>query len=167
MQLKLKVMDKHDLADSLARSLHPIAMLDQLSPRAVERAFAYWRDLIPLAERFKDEFGKYGMGPGEIGYADLVELKIFSNEEFETRLKSLADELADAARTQWTDYREFVKGKDFNETYIRAYLLAFLVSDGNATIRVDPLTEQILVRNLSKKATGEGKSLAISIPGDQ
>jgi hypothetical protein len=167
VQLKLKLLDKRDLSECLLKSLHPIAVLDQLSPKALERAFVYWRDLVPLADRFKDEFGKYGVVPGQIGYADLIELRIFTEEEFDSRLKNLGEELADSAHGDWIDYRGFIKGKDLNETYSRAYLLSFLVSDGKATIRVDPLTEQITLRNLGRKATGEGKSLAISIQGEQ
>ena len=43
------------------------------------------------------------------------------------------------------------------------YLVAFLVTEGTASLRIDPLTEQITLFPLSEKATGETKSVAIEV----
>jgi len=74
VQLKVKLLSKDALAESFVKSWHPIAQLDQLSPRGLEKAFVYWRDLRPFSERFKDQFGGYGARPGVVDYQELVDL---------------------------------------------------------------------------------------------
>ena len=163
LELKIKLLSRDDLADSFVRSWHPIARLDQLTPRGLEKAFIYWRDLIPFSERFKEPFGKYGTGPGQIDYDVLLGMEIFTKEQFEAKLNSLQDELVARAKGGEIDYREFIRVERFEETAVRAYLVAFLVTEGRASLRVDPLTEQITLFPLSERATGESKSVAIEV----
>jgi hypothetical protein len=165
VQLKVKLLSRDGLADALVKSWHPVAQFDQLAPKGLEKAFIYWRDLVPLAERFKEEFGNYGTRPGEITYGDLVNLMIYTPEQFESRLKDLYDELSSKSEGAWMDYREFIHTEKVEDTIIRAYLLAFLVSDGKAVIKTDPLSDKISVAALRTKAEGEPKSVAISLTG--
>ncbi len=165
VQLKVKLLSREELADALAKSWHPVAQFDQLAPKGLEKAFVYWRDLVPLAERFKEEFGNYGIRPGVINYEDLVDLRIFTPEQFESRLKDLNDELSSESDGAWVDYREFIHAEKVEDTIIRAYLLAFLVSDGRAVVKTDPLSDKISLASLRGVATGEPKSVAISLTG--
>jgi hypothetical protein len=64
IQLKVKLLPKEALTEAFVKSWHPVAQVDQISPKGLERAFVYWRDLLPMAERFKDEFSNYGVKPG-------------------------------------------------------------------------------------------------------
>src|ERR1700675_3006734 len=66
LELKIRLLTSNDLADSFVKCWHPIAQIDQLTPRGLERAFTYWRDLVPFSERFKDQFGSYATVPGQI-----------------------------------------------------------------------------------------------------
>jgi hypothetical protein len=166
IQLKVKLLGKDELSEAFIRSWHPVAQLDQVSPRGLERAFVYWRDLSPLSERFKDEFGSYGIKPGTIDYDELVELGIFTQEQFESRLKDIRQELMEESDGNWIDYREFISGGSFEEKVSRAYLLAFLISEGLASLRVDPLTGKVWTTALSSKAGGVPKSMAISVTGE-
>ncbi|MBI3116176.1 MAG: hypothetical protein HYZ12_02440, partial [Thaumarchaeota archaeon] len=154
---------KEELADSLVRSWHPITQLDQLAPRGLERAFTYWRDLAPISERFREEFSKLGTVPGEIDYDELVGMRIFSKEQFDSKLQEIYQELAEKSSEAGVDYRIVVNGKDFEGTVIRAYLIAFLVTEGRATLRIDPLTEKITLFPLAEPATGETSSVAIEV----
>lgn len=165
VQFKVKLLAKEELADAFVKSWHPVAQFDQLSPKGLEKAFVYWRDLIPLAERFKEEFGSYGTRPGVINYEELIDLRIFSPEQFESRLKDLYDELLSKSDGKWIDYHEFIHVEKVENTLIKAYLLAFLVSDGKAVIKTDPLSDKISVAALTKRAEGEPKSVAISLAG--
>ncbi|MDA4128329.1 MAG: hypothetical protein OK422_02530 [Thaumarchaeota archaeon] len=166
VQLKVKLLPKNELAAAFVKSWHPLAQIDQLSPQGLERAFVYWRDLAPMSERFKDQFGSYGTRPGIVDYQDLVDLKIFTQDQFETRLNSIDDELKLKSGEEWIDYRDFVKGKSVDETILRSYILAFLISEGRAVIQIDPLSNKISVAWVNGKATGEAKSVAIPV-GDQ
>ena len=166
IQLKLKLLPKDALIESFIRSWHPIVQVDQLSPKGLERAFVYWRDLEPMSERFKEEFGSYGKRPGSIEYAELVELGVFTQVEFEMRLKDLMLELVERSNGEWIDYRAFISGETFEKKVLRAYLMAFLISEGRASLKTDPLSGKIWTAAESQKLGGVPKSIAISVTGE-
>lgn len=166
IQLKVKLLPKEALSEAFVRSWHPVAQIDQISPRGLERAFVYWRDLVPISERFKDQFGTYGVGPGQVDYSELVSLGVFTPEQFETSLTQLHDELLQVSNGEWVDYREFIGDESFELKVRRAYLLAFLISEGRALLRTEPLTGKIWTMAPSERAKGVPKSMAISIGGE-
>lgn len=163
LELKIQLISKEELAESFAKSWHPIAQIDQLTPRGLEKAFVYWRELVPFSERFKDQFGSFGEQAGLIGLEELESLSIFTKEEFETRLNAIHRELTERSNGKEIDYRDFIKGKDPEETALRGYLVAFVVTEGRATLRTDPLTEQIFIATIEGKPDEETKSVAIAI----
>jgi hypothetical protein len=165
IQLKVKLISPRELSEAFIKSWHPVAQLDQISAKGLERAFVYWRDLAPLSERFQDQFGSYGTKPGTIDYSQLVELGIFSRHQFDKDLNELHAELLQKSNGQWIDYVEFVRAETFEKSVFRAYLLAFLISDGRASLRSDPLTGQIWTIALVEKAVGPPKSMAVSVTG--
>jgi hypothetical protein len=166
IQLKLKLLPKDALSDAFVKSWHPIAQIDQLSPRGLEKAFVYWRELTPMSERFKDQFRSYGIGPGVLEYADLVSLGVFTKEEFGLSLTSLHDELLQKSNGEWVDYRQFIGDESYEAKVRRAYLLAFLITEGRALLKTEPLTGKIWTMALAEKAMGTPKSVAISITGE-
>lgn len=166
IQLKVKLLPKEALSDAFVKSWHPTAQVDQISPKGLEKAFVYWRDLQPMSERFKDEFGSYGTRPGAVDYSELVSLGVFTEKEFDVTLKDLEDELLRVSNGEWIDYRDFIGDKSYESKVLRAYLLAFLISEGRATLRTEPLTGKIWVKPLTEKAKGLPKSIAVSITGE-
>jgi hypothetical protein len=163
LELKIRLLTREDLADSFVKCWHPVAQVDQLTARGLEKAFTYWRDLIPLSERFREGLGNYAVAPGQLNYEELQALNIFTKEEFETRLNSIHGELVQKAAGGEMDYRRFIGAPTFEETAVRAYLVAFVVTEGRATIRVDPLTEEIFLSSTDGPAGTETKSVAIAI----
>src|SRR2546425_5213369 len=163
VQLKVKLLSRQALSESFIKSWHPIAQMDQLSPRGLEKAFVYWRDLPPFSERFKNQFGRYGARPGGVGYQELGDLGIFPPEQFESEMKGVYDELALTSNGEWIDYREFIESTEVEKKIMKAYILAFLISDGRALVKTDPLTAKISIIALPRRATGEAKSVAISV----
>lgn len=166
IQLKLKLLAKNSLSEAFIKSWHPVVQIDQLSPKGIEKAFVYWRDLTPMSERFKDQFGSYGTRPGVVGYSELVSLGVFTEEQFESTLSSLHEELLEKSNGEWIDYREFIDAKDYQGKVRRAYLLAFLVSEGRASLRTEPLTGKIWTKPLAEKSSTPPKSVAISITSE-
>jgi hypothetical protein len=166
IQLKLKLLSKQALSEAFIRSWHPVAQLDQISPKGLEKAFVYWRDLDPMSERFKEQFGSYGVAPGFVDYSELVSLGVFSTEQFEGSLAALHDELLRKSNGEWVDYREFIGSDAFEEKVRRAYLLSFLISEGRASLKTEPLTGKIWTRALAEKSKGATKSVAISVTGE-
>ncbi|MDG6898608.1 MAG: hypothetical protein JRN24_02610 [Nitrososphaerota archaeon] len=163
IQLKVRLLSKEELIEAFVRSWHPLAQLDQLTPRGLEKAFSYWRDLVPMSERFKSDLGSYGVAPGFIDLDGLIGMKIFTPDQFEGRLKAIQDELLSKSNGEWIDYREFIEAETFEEKVVRAYLMAFLLSDGKASMKTDPLSGKIWVVALSEKAGGTPKSMAVSV----
>jgi hypothetical protein len=163
LELKLRLLSREDLATSFTKCWHPVAQVDQLTAKGLERAFIYWRDLVPMSERFKDEFGNYGTTPLQIDFDELQSLNIFTKEQFETRLNKINEELVDRSGGQEIDYRAFIEAKTFEEKAVRAYLVAFIVTEGRATIRTDPMTEKIFISPVSGPAGSETKSVAIEV----
>jgi hypothetical protein len=166
IQLKLKLMRKETLSEAFVKSWHPIAQIDQITPRGLEKAFVYWRDLRLISERFKNQFGTYGIVPGAVDYSELVSLGIFTTEQFEGSLAQLQDELLQRSNGEWVDYRQFIGSESFETKVRRAYLLAFLISEGRALLRTEPLTGKIWTKPLAEKAKTPPKSMAISITGE-
>jgi len=166
IQLKLKLLPKEALSEAFVKSWHPVAQVDQLTPRGLEKAFVYWRELTPISERFKDQFGTYGIGPGVVDYSDLVSLGVLTSEQFENSLAELHDELLRKSNGEWVDYREFIGDDGFEIKVRRAYLLAFLISEGRALLKTEPLTGKIWTMALAEKVKGTPKSVAISITGE-
>jgi hypothetical protein len=166
IQLKVKLLPKEALSEAFVKSWHPVAQLDQLSPHGLEKAFVYWRDLVPISERFKDKFGTYGIRPGQVDYSDLVSMGVFTREQFETSLTQLYDELLEQSRGDWMDYRQFIGDDTFENKVRRAYLLAFLISEGRAALKTEPLTGKIWTMALAERVKGIPKSVAISITGE-
>lgn len=166
IQLKVKLLPRESLSDAFIKSWHPIAQVDQLSPRGLEKAFTYWRDLVPISERFKDKFGNYGVAPGSIDYSGLIELGVFTKEQFENNLTKIYDELLSRSNGEWVDYRQFIGNEVFEVEVMRGYLLAFLITEGRALLRTEPLTGRIWTMAVTEKARGTPKSVAISITGE-
>jgi hypothetical protein len=166
IQLKVKLLAKEALSEAFIKSWHPVAQIDQLSPRGLERAFVYWRDLIPISERFKDQFGTYGARPGLVDYSELVSLGVFTKEQFESSLTQLHEELLQKSNGEWVDYRQFIGAESYEEKVRRAYLLAFLITEGRALLKSEPLTGKIWTMALAEKVRGAPKSVAISITGE-
>lgn len=163
LELKIRLLTREDLADSFVKCWHPVAQVDQLTARGLEKAFTYWRDLTPLSERFKEEFGNFSTMPGQMDFEELQSLNIFTVEQFETELNRLFEELRTRSPTGEMDYREFIRGSKFEETAVKAYMLAFLITEGRASVRVDPLTEQIFLSPVTAKQGDETKSVAIEV----
>ena len=163
LELKIQLISREELAESFAKCWHPIAQLDQLTARGLEKAFVYWRELVPFSERFKDQFGNYGQTAGLIGLEELESLSIFTKEEFAARLGAITKELVEKTDGREIDYRGFIQGKDPEETALRGYLIAFVVTEGRATLRVDPLSEQIFISVIQGKPDDETKSVAIVV----
>ncbi|HUI22940.1 MAG TPA: hypothetical protein VLY82_00935 [Nitrososphaerales archaeon] len=166
IQLKVKLLPKEALSEAFIKSWHPLAQLDQLSPRGLEKAFVYWRDLVPISERFKDQFGTYGVRPGQIDYSDLVSMGVFTEEQFETNLTQLHNELLEKSNGGWVDYRQFIGDDTFENKVRRAYLLAFLISEGRAVLKMEPLSGKIWTMAPLERVKGVPKSVAISITGE-
>jgi crotonobetainyl-CoA:carnitine CoA-transferase CaiB-like acyl-CoA transferase len=61
---------------------------------------------------------------------------------------------------------QFIDAATFEDKVVRAYLLAFLISEGRALLKTDPLSGKIWTMPLADRVKGLPKSVAISITGE-
>jgi len=150
IMLKLHALPARELADVFARSWHPIAQLETLSPPGIAEAKQYWTNLPSLEERWRG-LDTTEVFTGEIARRELARMGILSEEDFAAVLDRTWRELKEAAGERGEiSYWEFIYARSFEETVKRAWLVSFLVSYGYATLELKPLEEEILLKPLHK-----------------
>ena len=161
VELKIVASAPERLAEVFAGSWHPILKVEQVSTRELMRAVDYWNVLLPLGERYREEFGQE-RGLASLNATSLVEMKVLTEEELYRRIEEVYGELASMLETQGrVDYWKFIRGKDLNETVARAVILSHVISSGHASLEIKPLEEKIFI--VKHNADKYPKSMAIAI----
>ncbi len=166
IQWKIQVLNLRGLAEILVDAWHPIIEHHQLIPQRLMQSLEYWEK---LEGKPKEELSSFLEGqPGKINFETLREMGFISQEEFESGLKRLREELLEKTSGKEIDYWDFIVEETFQETIRRAYLTAFLCEYGYASIRFSPLEEKFYVKPTLKRKgrEGESHSLPISISID-
>ncbi|MEM3437844.1 MAG: hypothetical protein QXP55_04865, partial [Nitrososphaerales archaeon] len=88
-----------------------------------------------------------------------ISLKDF-DEKMKRLLKELMSKLKDNDKI---DYWDFVYADTFEETLERAYITSFILTEGYATLLIDPLEERIFITLLKKSRKSIARSLPIAI----
>lgn len=160
VELKVRLSQPDDLAKALVKSWRPIVSLEQISPKRLSDAMDYWNNLLPLSERFAPLSAGELLEPGSFDLEDLVKMRAVSEKEFRDLLDNLLTELDEKIGPERkTRYEDFVYADDFQTTILRAYLLSFLISEGVASLYVDPLEEEAyLTLGGSEAAPPKGSS---------
>jgi len=173
VELKLKMLPEEKLAQMLLQSFHPIASLEQISPARVRQALDYWNRLAPLKDRMIKLMGDREFDLGTISLDDLLKMEVLSEKEFNDSMQSLWQEML-GERTGYNDsripYWKFVARESYEDSVRRAYLTAFLVSDGYARMEVDPLKEVVYIipneRQQKPPEKAMPRSIAISLDSE-
>jgi hypothetical protein len=166
LELKLRMLEPHQLAMAFVRSWHPIISMDRITPQRLKEGLNYWNALLPLNER-KEEFPL----PSTVGITfdleDLIELSILSKTEFEDTLQAVLRELEERGRIEYHDFI-YGYGDAFETSIIKAYLTSYLVSEGKAELDVNPLEDEVFISPSTTTVTTKAlhpssKSIAISL----
>jgi len=146
IELKVKLSTNEELAEVFLKSWHPTVTLNQISPSRLKAGLDYWNALIPLSDRFRDKFGLQLKELGVLSIDALIKSRILSDEEFSDLLERIRCELRERAGVEGEiDYWDFIFSEDFSETVVRAYLTSFLITQGYATLKVDPIEDTISI----------------------
>ncbi|MDI6810277.1 MAG: hypothetical protein QMD80_01105 [archaeon] len=141
LELKLRMLEPHQLAMAFVRSWHPIIAVDRITPQRLEEGLNYWNALLPLNER-KEEFPLPSMLDTTFDIEDLIELNILSKDEFDDALQAVLKELEERGRIE---YHDFIYGDAFETSIIKAYLTSYLVSEGKAELDINPLEDEVFI----------------------
>lgn len=167
IMLKLRALPVKDLAEILARAWHPIIDLESISPHGIREAKEYWTNLPSLDERWRG-LDTTEVLTGEMARRELARMGIISDEDFAAMLDKTWRELKDIVGDRdEMSYWDFISGRSFEDTVLKAWLVSFLVSYGYATLELKPLEEDITLKPLPKpekleQASTFSVSIAIS-----
>lgn len=143
IELKIRVSENKDLAQALLDSWHSIVRIEQISSERLKDAVDYWNTLLPLNERWKDNFTHNDITIGILNMEDLKKLRIITLENFEKNLEKMINELKTKLNgIEQIEYWDYVLAETFEETLKRVYLTSFIVTEDYATMRVDPIEEK-------------------------
>ena len=165
IEQKILRLQRDDLARVFLKSWHPVLEVEQISPGSLRAAIKYWRNLLPLADRWGGLPDGSEFELGAASYGDLIKEEIASDLTFNDSLESLWDELKEKSMPKGrAEYWDFILGDSFLETVRRAYLTSFLISYGYTDLDVDPVEEEMFLSpNEERDSTIEGKR-TVSVP---
>lgn len=167
LEEKLRSLSKEEIIETFLESWHPIIELEQVSIHSLAEATAYWINLLPIKERWKEK------PPGEVqmGSASREELlreKILQDKAFSEELTDFWHELKRCAQSIGQNskipYWSFIGRETYEETVQRAFMTSFLVTYGYATLEIHSLEEEIFIKPREDPETKIGKSQLVSIP---
>ena len=167
LEEKLRSLSKEEIIETFLESWHPIIELEQVSIQSLAEATAYWINLLPIKERWKEK------PPGEVqmGSASREELlreKILQDKAFSEELTDFWHELKRCAQSIGQNskipYWSFIGRETYEETVQRAFMTSFLVTYGYATLEIHSLEEEIFITPREDPETKIGKGQLVSIP---
>lgn len=163
---KVRGLTKKQLAYVLVDSWHPIVEMECISKPGIKEAVQYWKNLEPLSER-GTELETEETAPGEISRDELSELGYSSKKDFDEEIEEKWSDLKEMTNEDnEVSYWEFIDSEDFRETIRNAWLTSFLVSYGYASLEINPLEEEIILKPREQRETpseSESSSVPISI----
>ncbi|KXB04432.1 hypothetical protein AKJ48_02610 [candidate division MSBL1 archaeon SCGC-AAA261O19] len=163
VQWKLRELSGKQLARVLTKSWHPIVGLECISQPGIRESVDYWTNLAPLSER-GIELETTEVSPGEVGLDALSELGVESEKDFNELIEKTWRELKEiAGEEERVSYWDFVDAENFHKTVRRAWLVSFLVSYGYATLEIQPLEEEIIIKPRKERKT-PSEEVSSSIP---
>lgn len=164
LEEKIQRLTKEELAKLFMNVWNPIVELEQLSIPFIAEALEYWRNLVPISERWQ-KLDPMQVASGETTIEELVRLKILAEkafmEELEAFWKELKQKVGEAEKILYLD---FVGGDTYSETLDRAYMTSFLVTYGYATLELVPLEEEVFIIPFTEPKTGLADKQMVSVP---
>ena len=167
LEEKLKQMPTEEIVETFAQAWHPVIEFEQISLHSLTEAIRYWRNLLPISERWKE------VPPTEVdvGFAtreELVQQKILRDKAFSEELESfwqtLKRNVNEKGENGKIHYWNFVGAETYEETVQRAFMTSFLVTYGYATLEIHPLEEEIFVKPNEEPDVKARKKQLVSVP---
>lgn len=167
LEEKLRSLPKEEIEGTFVQSWHPIIELEQISIHSLAEATAYWINLLPMNERWKEK-APAEVQTGSASREELLKERILQDTAFSEDLESFWRELKSFVRENSQDgkisYWSFIGKGTYEETVQRAFMTSFLVTYGYATLEVHLLEEDIYIRPHEEPQTKIGKKQLVSIP---
>jgi hypothetical protein len=167
LEEKLRSLSKDAIMETLTQAWHPIIELEQISIHSLAEATAYWINLLPMNERWKEK-PPAEVQTGSASREELLKERILQDKAFSEELENFRQELESHVKEKGQNgkipYWSFIGGKTYEETVQRAFMTSFLVTYGYATLEIHPLEEEIFLGLAEEPETKIGKIQLVSIP---
>ena len=161
---KILAADNKSLAQALARSWRPIVSSEQLTKKMIIQGMEYFLALPTRASRS----GKQSLTDNSIQGNSSIQYDVIQDELLEQRMKELHQELLNEKQSEkGINYWSFIRKEGEEKKLERAYVLAFLVSEGFADIKRDPITGEFwIIPYKGKIERSIPASIAVTIRGE-
>jgi hypothetical protein len=127
----------------------------------------YWEALAPLGDRWKAiDVSQVAMG--SVSRDELVKQRVLSDREFSEELEcywqELKNKVVETSLGGKVAYWDFIGADTYEVTVQRAFLTAFLVTYGYATLEIDRLEETVFVLPFDKPRKEALTEQSTSVP---
>jgi hypothetical protein len=167
LEEKLTRLSKEEIVETFTQAWHPIIELEQISLHSLAEATAYWINLLPMNERWK-EASPTEVQMGSATREELVQERILREKAFSEEMENFWHELQNRVQEKGKDgkilYWDFVGAETYEETVQRAFMTSFLITYGYATLEIYPLEEEMFIKPHEKPETKISKKQLVSIP---
>jgi len=137
LERKFERLSVKRLAEIFVKCWHPTVELEQLTYTTVGEALDYWRNLLPVEERWRRlQLGRSSQ-PQAVEMAEALRLGVTSTEGFMRMLERVWSEMKNEySKSGEVEYWKFALRDSYPETVRRAYLISFLLTYGYARMLV-------------------------------
>jgi len=164
LEEKIRKLDIETIVEIFLKSWRPIVEFEQISPHSLAEAINYWKELLPLDERWKNieaQIIEAGVSTRE----ELIEQRLLEEKTFTERVEALWNELKERVGGEGKiRYWDFIGADTFKETVQRAYLTSFMVTHGYAKLEIYPLEDEVYIKPNEKPVPLTKKKRVVSIP---
>jgi hypothetical protein len=161
---KIQRLNKEEIAALFMKVWNPIIEQEQISIPSLAEAMKYWNDLPPIDERWQ-RFDPTQVTAGATTREELIRQKILAEKTFFEELETFWAELKQkVGENEKILYWDFVGADKYSETLDRAYMTSFMVTYGYATLKIDPLEEEIFIIPLKEPRAGLSDKRMVSVP---
>lgn len=167
LEEKLTRITKQEIVEIFLKTWHPIVELEQITPYSLQGAMKYWKNLLPLEERW-EEFPTEMVEAGPTTREELIKQRILGDKEFSEELESFWQKLKREVKEKGEDgkirYWDFIGAETYQETIQKAFMTSFLITYGYATLEIHPLEEETFIKPYQKPQAKIREKQLVSIP---
>lgn len=161
---KIQRLNKEEIVDIFTKVWNPIIEQEQISISSLAEAMKYWNDLPPIDERWQ-RLDPTQVLAGATTREELIRQKILAEKTFFEELETFWKELKQkVGENENILYWNFVGADTYSDTLDRAYMTSFLVTYGYATLKIDPLEEEIFIIPFQEPRSGLSDKRMVSVP---
>jgi len=167
LEEKLIHLPKEEIVGIFSHAWHPVVEMEQISLHSIAEAIAYWMNLLPIDERWK-QISPVEVVTGSATREELVQERILRDKAFSEELEDFWQQLkarvAKKSENGRIHYWDFVGADTYEETVDRAFMTSFLITYGYATLEIYPLQEETFIKPFEKPQTKLSSKQLVSVP---